>query len=492
MGAELPRYRFGPLERRGLVAGWRGGQLAAVALSLVVAVAILRASPTVAGLAVSLVVVGVGIAVACWPVRGQTAEQWLPTVVQWAAPGRAARRRYLSQVPCLGVVSESELPPTLAGCRILQPPAGVGGPRIGVVHDGRARTYTAVVALKSRAFVLLGEEDKHRRVDAWARVLGGLAREGSAVHRVQWVERALPDDGDVMTRYLSDGLALPLTSPPARSYLDLLSRAAPVAERHDVLLAVAVHAGRSGRAVRAAGGGDEGACAVLVRELQSLERQLRAAEVEVEGTLAPSALVQVLRQAVDRHPRTVVAREREQRVGGDRSLQSWPWPVASEATWSGYRTDGTCHASYWVAEWPRVDVGPDFLRPLLLQSAARRTVSVTMEPISPSRATREVEQARTADVADEELRRRTGFMVTARRRREQEVVAKRETELADGHGQYRFSGYVTVTANDWDELDLAAGRVEQAAAQSHLELRRLYGAQDQAFTWSLPLCRGLA
>jgi hypothetical protein len=31
-------------------------------------------------------------------------------------------------------------------------------------------------------------------------------------------------------------------------------------------------------------------------------------------------------------------------------------------------------------------------------------------------------------------------MVTARRRREQEVVAKRETELADGHGQYRFSG----------------------------------------------------
>jgi hypothetical protein len=360
------------------------------------------------------------------------------------------------------------------------------------VHDARARTYTAVVALKSRDFVLLGEEDKHRRVDAWARVLAGLAREGSAVHRVQWVERSLPDDGDVMSRYLSDGLALPLTSPAARSYLDLLSRAAPVAERHDVLLSVAVHTGRSGRAIRAGGGGDEGACGVLVRELQSLERQLRTAEVEVEGTLAPSALVQVLRQAVDRHPRTIVARERDQPVCSGRSLQSWPWPLGSESSWSGYRTDGTCHATYWVAEWPRVEVGPDFLRPLLLQSGARRTVSVTMEPISPSRATREVEQARTADVADEELRRRTGFMITARRRREQEVVAKRETELADGHGQFRFSGFVTVTANDWDALDLAAGRVEQAAAQSHLELRRLYGAQDRAFTWTLPLCRGLS
>ena len=27
--------------------------------------------------------------------------------------------------------------------------------------------------------------------------------------------------------------------------------------------------------------------------------------------------------------------------------------------------DGTWHATYWVAEWPRTDVGPDFLGPLL-------------------------------------------------------------------------------------------------------------------------------
>jgi hypothetical protein len=500
MRTELPRYRFGPLERRGLVAGWRGGQLAAVALSLIVAVGVLRARPSVVGLAVSLVGVGIGLAVACWPLAGRTAEQWAPVVTRWSALGVRGRRRYLSEVPGLGSASRqggtnrsSPNPPSvLAGCRILQPPVGVGGMRIGVVHDARARTYTAALAVQSHAFVLLGADDKHRRVDAWARVLSGLAREGSAVHRVQWVERSLPDDGDAMARYLADGLTVPATSPAARSYLDLLSRAAPVTERHDVLLALAVHAGRSRRAAQAAGGGDEGACAVLVRELQSLEAQLRAADITVEGTLAPSALVQVLRQAVDRHPRAVVARQRDQAGNRDQPVASWPWPLASDATWSGYRTDGTCHTTYWVAEWPRVDVGPDFLRPLLLQSGARRTVSVTMEPISPSRATREVEHARTADVADAELRRRIGFMVTARRRREQEVVAHRETELADGHAQYRFSGFVTVTADGWDELDVAAGRIEQAAGQSHLELRRLYGEQDQAFTWTLPLARGLA
>jgi Putative type VII ESX secretion system translocon, EccE len=500
MGAELPRYRFGPLERRGLVAGWRGGQLAAVATSLVLAVGVLRARPTVAGLGIALVGVGLGVTVACWPVGGRTTEQWLPVAGRWSALAVRRRRRYLSEVPRLGSGAgcggrsrpEPDVPPVLAGCRILQPPVSVGGMRIGVVHDARARTYAAVLAVQSHAFVLLGADDKHRRVDAWAKVLAGLAREGSAVHRVQWVERSLPDDGDAMARYLAEGLTLPTTSPAARSYLDLLSQAAPVTERHDVLLAVSVHAGRSSRAIRGAGGGDEGGCALLVRELQSLEGQLRAADMTVEGTLAPGALAQVLRQAVDRHPRTLVARPPDQSAGGGRSVSSWPWPLASEASWSGYRTDGTCHATYWVAEWPRVDVGPDFLRPLLLQSGARRTVSVTMEPVSPSRAAREVEHARTADVADAELRRRAGFMLTARRRREQEVVAHRETELADGHAQYRFSGYVTVTADSWDELEVAARRVEQAAGQAHLELRRLYGEQDRAFTWTLPLARGLA
>jgi hypothetical protein len=33
--------------------------------------------------------------------------------------------------------------------------------------------------------------------------------------------------------------------------------------------------------------------------------------------------------------------------------------------------------------------------------------------------------------------------------------------------------------------------MEQAARAAHLELRRLYGRQAEAFTWTLPLGRGL-
>ncbi|MGH9057686.1 MAG: SCO6880 family protein, partial [Acidimicrobiales bacterium] len=85
-----------------------------------------------------------------------------------------------------------------------------------------------------------------------------------------------------------------------------------------------------------------------------------------------------------------------------------------------------------------------------------------------------------------------GFLPSARRGKEAEGVVRRESELADGHGEYRFSGFVTVTAPDRAALDAACIEAEHSAQASHLELRRLYGRQAEAFTWTLPLARGLA
>ena len=92
-------YRFSPLERRGVIAGWRGGQIASVAASLVLAVVFLRSRPTVGGIVLALAGVGVGVAVAFWPVFGRTGEQWLPLVVRWAWAGSSGSRRQLASAP---------------------------------------------------------------------------------------------------------------------------------------------------------------------------------------------------------------------------------------------------------------------------------------------------------------------------------------------------------------------------------------------------------
>ena len=106
-------------------------------------------------------------------------------------------------------------------------------------------------------------------------------------------------------------------------------------------------------------------------------------------------------------------------------------------------------------------------------------------------AIRRAEAARTAEVAEELQRERQGFMTTARIRRRQQAAARREEELADGHAEMRFAGYVAVSAAGLDELERTATEVEHAAALSRLELQRLYGEQEAGFAFTLPLGRGL-
>ena len=167
------------------------------------------------------------------------------------------------------------------------------------------------------------------------------------------------------------------------------------------------------------------------------------------------------------------------------------WPVATETSWGAYRTDGAFHATYWIAGWPRTEVGAAFLSPLLLHAQMVRAIGVTIESISPLKAIREVEAARTSDLADQELRGRMGFIETARGRRQTDAVVRREEELADGHAALRFAGYVTVSARTLEGLERHCSEIEHAAQMARLELLRLYGQQEEAFTYTLPLCRGL-
>jgi len=223
-------------------------------------------------------------------------------------------------------------------------------------------------------------------------------------------------------------------------------------------------------------------CASLAREVGSLVRLLSDAEVEVESVLTADDLARQL------------LRTYEPQVGGgaygSASPVGDPWPMAMEESWSSVRVDGMVHATFWVAEWPRTEVRSDFLAPLLLGSA-RSTLAVVMEPLGPDTAVRKVEASRTADLADAELRRRGGFVSTARHARESEVLARREAELAEGHASFRYSGYVTVSATGEEELAAACDIVLHAAGQSRLALRRLYGDQASAYACTLPLCRGL-
>ena len=284
---------------------------------------------------------------------------------------------------------------------------GAGG--LGVVVDDRARTVTAVLAVRGHSFALLGPAEQDARVAAWARVLavarpGGLGRAPPAVGGdVPARRRASGARPPRRPRRAGAGIAgrpvLPVAArrvgaghpaPPGagggHGPPGSLGTGRPGCRRGDWPAPWCVLGPRGGGGAPVPGGGGHR------RRRGPRAGGLAGVLAEALGTAAPAA-------------------------GAGRPGTGRPWPMGTEARWEAVRTDGAWHAVYWVSEWPRVDVRPDFLGPLLF-APLRRTLSVVMEPVDPTRAARQVAQARTAGMADGELRRRNGFLSSARHARE--------------------------------------------------------------------------
>ena len=494
MSSQRLSYRFGPVERRGLLGPIRAEQAAVLAAGALVAIAVLDQAPTAAGALAAMLLFAGAAGLALVPVGRRTAGEWTPVAATFAVRRVRKRTRFRSLAPARGALArpfsqliQSPVPDPPASLRDLRIVETAYGDRlVGVLVSHRAQRLTAVLACRVLGFALLDGEAQQRRLSRWGLVLSGAA--GTPIRRLQWVERTAPAQGDELARWVAAERdpTVPLRGAPMiESYLELIGKSARVAQEHEVLLAVQVDA----RHVR-----ERGADAVmrsLIEQTERVAQGLEAAEVGVLGALGPGQLARALRTAFDPYARAELAALETADPGREGLTEAAAWPLGAQESWDQYRTDGAVHATFWIGGWPRVDVSPMFMDALLGRSSAVRTVAVTFEPLSPERSTREVEAAITRDRADRELRQRFGQSETARQRQAEEATARREAELAAGHGEVRLAGFVTVTGRDADDLRRACSEVHEHAARARLELHRMYGQQADAFTFTLPLCRGL-
>ncbi len=491
-------YAFGPLERRGILGPLRPGQAAVLAAGALLAVVLLDRSPSAGGALLAMVVLVVAVGASFAPLGGRTPPEWAPVAASFSARRATGQARFLSPAPGAGTVTRglgrrraptlsepsASAPNELRGVRIVE--AAYRQRAIGALSEHSGRRLTAVLACRVLGFSLLEPEAQERRLARWGLVLSGAS--GSAIRRLQWIERTAPAQGDELARWVQAERdpAVPLRGTPMiESYLELIGTTARVTQEHEILLAVQVDS----RRVR-----DRGADAVanaLVEETERIAKGLQAAEVTVLGALSAGQLARALRTAFDPYARTELAGLEAADPERDGLAERAAWPLGARESWDHYRSDGALHATYWIGAWPRIEVSAMFMDALLGRSSAVRSVAVCFEPLPADRATREVEAAVTRDRADRELRARFGQSETARQRQVRDATVRREAELAAGHGEVRLSGFVTVSGRDPDDLRRSCGEVLDHAARAHLELHRLYGQQADAFTFTLPLCRGL-
>ena len=402
-----------------------------MAASLAAAVVLMRTLPSGAGLFAALGLVLAVAAFCFWPLDGRSAEEWLPIV------SRARTRRVARAAPAaLGRPCRGRSRRTTAGRPepVVALPEAAQRPRAARSavprRDGRRRERRARedlhrdprgardVVRPPRPLRAGGEAGRLGRRARKPRPRGN-AREPRPVGRADGArrrrrDRPLPRRGmGPRARRRSTRCRCSPTSTSS-------AQRPAVTRDHELFVCLQIDAKRAWRQIKRAGGKngpDAGASTVLLRELEGARRAARRGRRPGRRRASPGnarlrdphrlrpVVAAGSRAARGGRPRAGRARRGRRLADGQRSV------------WAGYRTDGAVHATYWIAGWPRTDVGAAFLSPLLLHAQVVRSIAVTIEPISPLRAIREVEAARTTDLADQELRGRFGFVETARRRR---------------------------------------------------------------------------
>ncbi len=491
---ETRRYRFAPLDRSGWLLGLGaaqcvalGGGLAASALVLSVGVApALAPTPFVGALVFSF---------ARW--RGRPLHEWAPIATWWAALRITGRTRWTAQVPLLGVGDRGRplpLPPCLDGLEVVAASSGWTqrarlGP-VGVLRDGPAHTFTAALRVQGREFALVERAEQERLLAGWGAALAAFCRERGKVSRVGWCEWAAPAGLEEHLAYVDAEATAPADSPHRAAYLDLLGTAGPMTTRHEVLVTVTVDARRCREARRPGDNPEERFVDALLDELHLLTSRLEDAGLVVDPPLSPAQLREVLRLRLDPSAAGRLTTRRRalpfgEAVVGDHNFG----PLALDAHFQRVQIDGSWHRTYLIAEWPRLEMPPAWMEPLLLFAGGIRTVSVVCEPIAPSRSQRHIDRDATKLASDEEQRTKRGFRIRARDRRSQAAVLEREAEIVSGYAELEYSGFVTVTGADADQLARSCAEYEQAAAQAGLELRALDGQHDLAIATALPIAR---
>jgi hypothetical protein len=441
MTSTQPRsYRFGPRDRTGWLIGLAGAQCIAIGAGILVSSVLLNARlPAPAVLAPLLA--SASFAFGRW--NGRPFHEIAPVALGWTTDRATGGGTWFADLSSHRAGRHREenapqLPPVLSGLVIEEAREAAWTRRgrsagAGIVRDGRAGTLSATLRVRGREFALCERNAQERQLHLWGEALAAFCMERGPVARLRWTEWAAPAGLDASFAYLDEHAAHADSSEAVTSYRDLLTQAGPMSTEHEVLVTVTVDQRRLRLRRRGPTDRREAAEKALLDELQLLSSRLEAAGLIVDLPLCPGELAKVLRERVDPFggARVPTGRRSLAQLAGFVSVSN-AGPLAMQTEWDHIRVDGALHAAYVVAEWPRLEVPPNWMEPLLLHAGGVRTVAVHYEPVAPSRSQRHVDRETVKLASDEEQRTRSGFRIGARHRRATSEVLDVKDEIVPG------------------------------------------------------------
>ncbi|MGW9436714.1 SCO6880 family protein [Streptomyces sp. NPDC055607] len=494
-----------------LYGGWQSersgfmGNLSGLGFALVAAAAVIALIPIYTrswGSAFfALPLAAVLLLLAYGRVLGLSADEWIILAVRHQIAVATNRNLFFSGAfapRAKDGTQPMDLPGRLARLHLLEASDGLGG-QIGIMHNPVDNTYMAVCRVTFPGLALIDTERQNIRVKGWAAFLRSQCKEDGAITRISVHQRSLPDDGAALRSWTERHTSPDAPAAAVQALDELMEGAGPAATIRETYLSITLSASRARLAVKGAGGGQIGAAAVLVREINAMAGSLSSAGLQVVEWLPPRGVAQTIRTAFDPEAQLALsarntAAEDPHWEGAAKGVDpELAGPAATETIWGLYRHDGAWTVSYQVRGFPQSEVYATFLQPLLRpRSNARRSLSLVYEPIGPAKARQELAREKTKRDAARKLRAKTGRAESEDERREAETARAQDAARASGHGVVRLTALIAVTVTDLEQLETACSELQADASSAGLEIRRVWGAQDDAFTVAaLPLGQGL-
>jgi hypothetical protein len=502
VSAEAGPVRYGAWskDKQGWFLGLSGGAWIAILLAgLPLLLAINAHAWPVAGLWVPLwAVVIVLVAV---PVRGRSASRWAKdSSICWF--GVVMRWTDWQSKAAAGAVEkfhEADLPGVLAGIRAYDgPPFGPLMARPAIVADSKERTWAVVARITHLGIGLSEVAARTRMGNGLSELLEGAAT-GAMVSLVALQIRTVPDDGAERAAWQQRNRRR--DAPPLALAVDaeLSQVMVQAGVRHEAFVTVVVPEHRIAKQAKEAGGGIDGRARVLYGVMGEIEARLM-------GPVGCSSVTWLDSPALAAAIRTGFA-------PGDRALlsaaaiaaQSDPnvaagLPMAAAGPTS---TPNPEARHYSHDAWQSVTCTillPDkgavmgALAPVFTPTTAgeRRSVTVFFEPIPGHKAERIVDNESMSSDLAASVRRRSGFAMRARHRRDAARVENQDVRLADGNALVRMAIAAAVTVpNTWSITDYGR-RLESSITGCGFNPLRLDLAQDSGFAAAcVPLGIGL-
>lgn len=359
---------------------------------------------------------------------------------------------------------------------------------IAAVYNPHDRSVSVTAELEVQGFLMHDLPQRWDLAQQWERVLASFTQR-PGIKRIGLQERTLPTTIRAARDHyddIADRNHIDADSPAAANYRAVMDRSERFSVAHRNYLTFTLDLIALGAQLKALGGGKNAILSLAAIEAANLADALQAAKIQVRSWLTARHIAGLVRVAFDPQFAPTVQNRANDRAGvGPVALG--PMFMEEPKGRNGIVvTDSGAHTTMWIHEWPRSDAPVGFLSPVVFArhpvtgEAVTHIFTLVLTPVPVGRALKRIRDEKKVWRGNEQLRAKRGVDGSAADAADWDALERQEQEIVSGHGEFRYGGYLTITAPDEEQLEQAVAGMRNALSRAGLEAQTLYCQQAEA------------